>query len=230
MRPHVSNSVRKSVIALRAKGKTYREICTRLHLSIPQSTLSYWCKDITLNLQAKRRLQDRLETHLRDQRIIALQANLIRRNKYLYDVEQRVVHIGSNLKNKKIAKIILAALYWCEGKKSQTSSLMFGNSNPDIIRMFLSLLRASYNIDEKKFRCTLQGRADQRIRELERYWSKTTKIPVSQFYKARVDPRSTGKISRKQNYKGVCRIDYFSADIFHELEAIQKSLVTYMGL
>ena len=99
---------------------------------------------------------------------------------------------------------------------------MFGNSDPSIISLFMSLLRYCYNIDESKFRCTLQCRADQNTKKLEKFWSQITKIPLSQFYKARVDPRTIDKPSKKLNYKGVCRIDYFSADLFIELKQIAE--------
>jgi len=64
--------------------------------------------------------------------------------------------------------------------------------------------------------------ADQNIKKLEKFWSQVTKISLSQFYKARIDPRTIGKPSKKPNYKGVCRIDYFSADLFIELMQIPK--------
>jgi len=102
---------------------------------------------------------------------------------------------------------------------------MFGNSDPPIITLFLSLLRRCYNIDENKFRCTLQCRADQNIPKLEKFWSQVTKIPMPQFYKARIDPRTIGKPSRKPDYKGVCRIDYFSGDIFMELKQIMEVIL-----
>ncbi|PIR44326.1 hypothetical protein COV23_00575 [Candidatus Wolfebacteria bacterium CG10_big_fil_rev_8_21_14_0_10_31_9] len=97
---------------------------------------------------------------------------------------------------------------------------MFGNSDPNIIYLFLKLLRYCYDIDENKFRCTLQDRADQNIKKLEKFWRLVTKIPKKQFYKARIDPRTIGKISKKPEYKGVCVIDYFSADILNEFKKI----------
>jgi len=47
-----------------------------------------------------------------------------------------------------------------------------------------------------------------------------TKIPKSQFYKARIDKRTIDKPTKKVNYKGVCRIDYFSSDIRIELDQV----------
>ncbi len=122
---------------------------------------------------------------------------------------------------------MLAALYLREGAKTQNGSLRFGNPDPFIISLFLNLLRYCYKIDESKFRCTLQFRADQDIKNLERFWSKVTGISLTQFHKSRVDPRTKGKISRKKDYKEVCCIIYFSADTFIELIQIPK--IIYRG-
>lgn len=59
---------------------------------------------------------------------------------------------------------------------------------------------------------------------MEKFWSKITKIPFLQFYKTRIDNRTIGKLSKNKNYKGVCRIDYFSADLFLELMQIPKTI------
>ena len=100
--------------------------------------------------------------------------------------------------------------------------MIFGNSDPFIINLFLHLLRYCYNIDESKFRCTVQCRADQDTNRLENFWCRITKIPLVQFYKTRIDPRTIGKPSKKQNYKGVCRIDYFSAELFIEIKLVAE--------
>lgn len=59
------------------------------------------------------------------------------------------------MNNKDVKKIALAMLYLGEGGKKQRGSLMFGNSDPVIINLFLRYLRDCYNIDEKKFRFIL---------------------------------------------------------------------------
>ena len=93
--------------------------------------------------------------------------------------------------------------------------------------MFLHLLRFCYNIEESKFRCTVQCRADQDIAKLEKFWGKVTKIQRSKFYSTRIDPRTIGKKSENLEYKGVCVIYYFSADIFWDLMYIPK--IIYKG-
>ena len=216
-------NLKKKVIFLRKQGKTYGEIQKILKCKIPKSTLSFWCKNIELSNQQKLKIEVFVKRNIEKGRQKALRTNKLKREKYFHSIEERVGHLKNIIQNKDVAKIALAMLYLGEGSKTLKSSLTFGNSDPQIIRLFIDLLRSCYQIDERKFRCTLQARADQNIKELEEFWSTKTKIPLNQFYKARVDSRTIGKVSRKKDYKGVCRIDYFSADIFWELIYIMKS-------
>lgn len=154
---------------------------------------------------------------------MALIINRKKRTKYLKSIIDRNKNLASILNINKTAKVALAMLYLGEGsKKIKRGSLTFGNSDPFIVDLLLNLIRKCYNINEKKFRCTVLCRADQNIDKLENFWHKITKIPKSQFYKTRIDPRTIGKPSRNLNYMGVCKIDYFSADIFLDLMYIPK--------
>ncbi|MEK7147181.1 MAG: hypothetical protein AAB772_02910, partial [Patescibacteria group bacterium] len=154
--------------------------------------------------------------------IFVVCVNQQKREEYLQLVKNRIKHLNVIIKNPDVAKIALTMLYIGEGTKSHKGSLIFGNSDPKTINLFLRLLRFCYHIDENKFRCTLQCRADQNIKALEKFWSQTTGVPLRQFYKARIDPRTIGIPSKKPDYKGVCRIDYFSADIFNEIMKITE--------
>lgn len=208
-------------LALRKKGNTYTEISRALRVRISKSTLSYWCRNVNISPAYRPRIQEVIRKAGNRGRKLALLSLKTKRNKYLNSVRERVIHLTKSIKNIDTAKISLAMLYLGEGSKNK-SSLVFGNSNPEVIALFLKLLRYCYNMDERKFRCTVQCRADQNIKELEKFWATVTKISSKQFSKAQVDPRTIGKPSKKPNYKGVCRIDYFSADIFLELKIIAK--------
>lgn len=217
----MKNNIQTEAVNLRKTGKTYLEICSILGQKIPKSTLSYWSRGLKLSDKSIEKIKETTKINLNRARSKAVLTNKLKRQKYLKDIYEKNLHLLSLLDhNSDIAKIVLAILYLTEGAKHQKGSVMFGNSDPKIISLFLKLMRRCYNIDESKFRCTLQCRADQNINELEKFWSKTTDIPVNKFYKARVDPRSINKISRKKDYMGVCRIDHFSAHIFNELMII----------
>lgn len=215
---------KKRVIELRRSGKTYGEIRNIIGKDIPKSTLSLWCNKIYLTSEQKKRIDKMIIKNCEKGRAVAWEVNKKKREEYLKSVNSRVNHLAQLLKNKDNAKMVLATLYLGEGSKRNIGSLMFGNSDPNIITLYLKLLRFCYVVNEKKFRCTVQCRADQNIVRLEKFWSNITKISLNQFYKARVDPRTIGKKSKNLNYKGVCRIDYFSADVFTELMEIGRIL------
>jgi len=213
-------SYKKEAIALRKQGFTYSEIKNALGVLISKSTLSTWFKGLKLSANSQKRLSNAINERTKIAHRAALLSNKVKREKYLKGVENRVIHLKKFSDDIDIAKIILAVLYLGEGAKGARRSFMFGNSDPKVIRLFLKLLRECYVIDETKFRCTLQCRADQNIPFLEKFWRDVTNIPPAQFYKARIDARTIGKKSKKPEYKGVCRIDYFSADIYCEIEKI----------
>lgn len=212
--------LQQKVRTLRASGMTYAEIKGSLGKDIPKSTLSYWCRRVPLPPKYEEKIKELVINGASRGRAMALIVNKKKREAYLKSIKQSNLHIPNLLSNISVAKLVLSILYITEGSKKQRGSLMLGNSDPLIIRLFLRLLRLCYVVDEKKLRCTLQCRADQKIKELEEFWSKITNIPLNQFYKARIDPRTIDRPSKKPDYKGVCRINYFSADVFNELVII----------
>ncbi len=220
----MSNSaLRQEARDLRAKGLTYDEIKKTIGLSIPKSTLSTWCSGIKLSQNQAKRIANISKQRLVRAQQLAVSANKQKREEYFSAIERKYTGIEKAIvSDRKNILIALALLYLAEGSKGSVSRLTFGNSDPKIIALYLALLRRAYEIDELKFRCTLQCRADQNITQLQSFWSECTGIPLIKFYKARIDPRSIGKRTEKTDYKGVCRIDYFSANIYNELQVIAK--------
>lgn len=204
---------------------TYGQIKSYLNILIPKSTISYWCRKVKKPVQYSKNLKSVIASNLTKCRELAVKANKEKQRLYYESLYKANSNIREALNDRYIAKLILSVLYLAEGTKKQRSSLTFGNSDPGIIQLFLDLLRKSYTIDESKFRCTIQCRADQNIKKLEKFWSVKTGVPLSKFYKARIDSRTIGRTSRNKSYLGVCRLDYFSAHIFHELEIINKIIL-----
>jgi len=220
-----NEALRKKVVDLRRLGKTYSEIKSDVGLPIPKSTLSCWCRDIPMPVQAQKRIARLSQENLARGRAISLQTRVEARKEKERLVHKKNTGLYTLFRNDLNArKIALVMLYVAEGSKSDRGSLMFGNSSPDMIRLFLVLLRDVYEIDENKFRATVQCRADQDINTLQKFWSKVTKIPIRQFYKAQVDQRTANKPTRKPDYKGVCRIDYFSSNVDLELKWLAKTM------
>lgn len=99
---------------------------------------------------------------------------------------------------------------WCKGVKLPKS---YSNKILQINHRNLKKARV-------KALKTNQNKRNGYLKKLEKFWSSLTKIKPSQFYKAQIDVRTIGKKTIKLHYKGVCRIDYFNADIYNELKVI----------
>lgn len=204
----------------RSQGHTYREICKLLDEKVPKGTLSFWFKNIPMTTEYYQRIkglgfQNIYKAQAHNKKVLAERLNQLR--------DKNVPLI--QYINQPVGKLLLATLYWCEGNKYPGSrNLKFGNSDPGMINLFLTLLRNCYSIDENKFRLTIQCRADQNLSLLTDHWTKVTKIPLAQHYHPRIDRRSLGKPTQKIQYQGVCVIDYFDANLQCELQFLGEVL------
>lgn len=213
---------------LRAVGYTYTEIQEKLQFSIPKATCNNWFKAIPLSEEAKNRIIDKIKAAGSSGRAIAWSNTKKRRELLLKDTYSRVQKEFKDLDGY-TAKLCLAMLYLAEGAKSN-ECLRFGNSDPRIIQLYLRFFRTSFDVDESKFRCKVQCRADQDTKALEKYWSKITNIPLTQFKKAQIDKRTIGIPTKRADYKGVFVVDYYSNKIFLELKYISDIIYTRLIL
>lgn len=210
---------------LRTKGKTYSEIQDILKTKIPKSTLSYWCCEIKPPAWYKQKLEKINKKHLKKIRTLAFIVNKKKRIDYLVSLTNRNMDILKTLDSKK-QKLILSILYLAEGAKHKSSqTLSLANTNPAIIKFFITLLENCYNIDKSKYRVRVQCRFDQRTKPLEKFWQKVTGIKEKQFYPTYVDKRTKGKTTKKKNYMGVCTIHYFNTEIQLELELLANEVI-----
>jgi len=232
---HYSDEIKNSALQLRLKGLTNIEIQSKLRTKVPKSTLSFWFKNLKLSNDAEQRLIGLNLKHLSNIREKALKVNKLKRERFLQSIEYNNIPISVEISSLGCAKIALAMLFITEGSKSckRTGFLSFGNSNAEIVLLFLTLLKRCFDYNENKIRCTVQCRADQNVMELESYWVEITGISRDKFYKAQIDKRTNGKPTKKSNYKGVLRIDYFSSRIPYELENLAKLIynrLVYRGI
>ncbi len=227
--PRYASNIIEEARRLRSLGQTYGEIRHSLELHIPKSTLSEWCKNTSLPKDYVDRIARLNIVNLHKGREIAIGINRIKREEYFGQVHKTNTPIALVIDNKQTAKIALAMLCLGEASKSGNGSgFYFGNSNPKIITLFLELLKRSFDFKQEKVRCTVQCRADQNISALEEFWMEITRIPKSQFYKAQVDPRTIGKVTKKLDYKGVLRVDYFDSKVRHELESLSNLVYNHL--
>lgn len=118
--------------------------------------------------------------------------------------------------NTVLYKSLLATLYWAEGAKSKHSILIFANTDPRLIFLYITLLRQCYSIDETKFRVRIHLHNYHDEKKVKEFWSNLLNIPLTQFGKIYRKPRSKEKTYR-QNFGGICFVIYNSVYLREEI-------------
>jgi len=100
-------------------------------------------------------------------------------------------------------------LYWGEGTKLNKNSVRLGNTDPDLIKIFIRFLKTTYKIDESKLRFGLQIFTDMDHNNSQKYWRKVLGVPADKFYKTVVTPSSKIGTYRNKTRHGVLTV-YFN--------------------
>ncbi len=220
------SQLKEKVRKLRTEGKTFSEILKKINIDIPKSTLSNWCIGVSLPPWHQERIDKLNKKNFNKAQRAAWATNKIKRERLLMALLESSESLLDKLKDKDVRKMLLAVLYLGEGTKWRShSGLVLGSSDPDIICLYIKLLKMCYGLSLEKLRCRISYRADQNLHVLESYWSRVTGISLKNFYKTIPDPRTIGKPTRREEYKGVCVISCAGTHIQLELEAIPKLIL-----
>jgi len=214
--------IKEKAIKLRKQGYSIKEIAKIINIA--QGTSSSWVSSIELDLRAQERLKKR--------KILGQYKSInIAKKKKLRTQEQNNIKALSLLnnisKNKELYKLICSILFWTEGGKSTDSYVYFTNSDPTMVVLFVTLIRKSFPVQEGKFRALIHVHEYHNEREIKNFWSKITKIPISQFSKTYLKPHTQKRI--RKGYKGSIRIRYYDHKIALELRSIYNMFAKNLG-
>lgn len=216
---HIMKLQEKQIaIKLRKKGYSYNEILREI--SVSKSTLSSWLNDVVLSKSAKKRIENQFtKGQLKSQESIRNKTKV--KEKYAAEqAEKTLINVSFS---REMKKVICGILYWCEGAKSNKGSVAFTNSDPDMIRKFLEFFRASFQLDESKFRVCVHLHSYHKKDTVLQYWSEVTNIPLSQFIKPHL--KQTSGMYKKDGYQGCIRVAYNDVVVLRELLAIRDCLI-----
>lgn len=188
---------------LRQQGLSIIEI--EKLLSIPRSTLSGWLKDINLTEAHKLRLKQNSDIALVKARVKASQWHRAQKEIRVQTAKKAAQAVLNKVDiDDNIVELALAMLYLGEGAKSNTTAI--GNSNPMILKFFITVLRSKYGLSLEQIRCELHLRADQNPDNIKKYWSQELELPISNFRTVVFDQRTAGRPTYPE-YKGVCIVN-----------------------
>jgi hypothetical protein len=106
-------------------------------------------------------------------------------------------------------------LYWGEGTKSG-NSVVFSNSDPQMIKLFLKFLRNICGVDNSRLRILLHLYHDQNEKQLKNFWSKITGISINQFSKSYIHIAKGGNYKKISEY-GTVSLRYSDKELLNML-------------
>lgn len=196
---------------LRKMGKSYSEILKKVKVS--KGTLSIWLRDIKLAPEQKERLYKTLIQKGAYKGAKIKQENRIRKTEQIINEAKKEA--------RKLSKnpLFLAGLmlYWAEGDKAKNEIVKFSNSDPNMIDLMMKWFRTMCDVSEKKFRIALHIHELHHRKNIEKYWSKITNIPLTQFHKTFIKPTSL-KHRKNRLYNGTCAIRINDVNLFRKIK------------
>lgn len=191
---------------LRRRGFGIAEISKKLKK--PKSTISFWCRDISLTKTQLARLTAKSNQ--------AGLSQVLKNAERLRDRRQKdIVHFLA-LGKKEVGALterdllmVGLGLYWGEGYKQGNQEFGFSNSDPAMMQFFISFLKKIYQVETKDLiaRVSINHIHATREKAIKAKWSWYTKIPTSQFTKTSLIKTNSRKVyTRSENYLGTLRV------------------------
>ncbi|MFH0855622.1 MAG: hypothetical protein V1869_03835 [Candidatus Omnitrophota bacterium] len=165
---------------LRARGLSLGEISEKIKCS--KSSVSGWVRDIPLTAGQIARLkskQDRGRASAANHPNSPKQVWGKIRSDIVTSAIQEIPVVPSNL----ALKAVGAALYWGEGCKAVVNMVSFSNSDPEMVALMMKFFREICKVPKVKFRGAVRINPHLDKIKAEKFWSKVSGIPLTQFHK-----------------------------------------------
>lgn len=191
-------------------------------LNIAKSTVSLWSKGVEISNKGELRLEKLAEKF----RFRAKVAKERKKIKYLSIISRNCTVLRvKNIFSKDELKIFLALLFWGEGSKKDRR-LIFMNSDPEMIKAYLYLLRNSFKINKDKLRVVLHLHGYHNKKKQVDYWSKIAKIDKKYF--TIYNKPNSGK-RRRDDYQGCVSVRYGDVRILDEIHLIVRRFKKFIN-
>jgi hypothetical protein len=165
-------------IELRKKGWSMGEISRKINVS--KGSVSLWVGKIQLTSKQKKALSLKGHTKeaIENRRGSRLKNEKAKREIVINEAKAQVENISE-----RELWLLGIMLYWAEGRKTGRGMVQFSNSDPEMIKIMMVFFRKICKVPEDKFRGAIHIHPHLDYRKAEKYWSGTSGIPLSQFYK-----------------------------------------------
>ena len=193
-------------MALRRKGASIGVIADKLGVS--KSTASLWCKDIALSKSQIDALHAGMKKAGTRALLLAAEKKRAERIRNIERYSRRGARDVGRL-SKRDLFILGLGLYWGEGYKNGSEETAFTNSDPHMIRVFISWLERIYDVPKNTliFRISINKIHEKRIDSILRYWTDFLGVSKDQFTKPSFIQTPVKKIYKNNDqYYGILRV------------------------
>ncbi len=201
-------------IELRKQGMSFTQI--KEVVGVSNSTLSVWLRDYPLSKERIREL--RIVT---DQQIERTRESKSKtRNIRLLAVRSKAEKEIGTLTER---DLLIAGffLYWGEGSKTSHGTTSVSNTDPAVLRVFMSWLTL-LKVPKERLRVNLHLYNDMDINSEISFWSNELGLPISTFRKPYIKKSLRENITFFQRFThGTCNVIFENRDIF---EYVQQGL------
>lgn len=200
-----------AAVKLRKKGYSYTQI--KKQIKVSKSTLSIWCRDVTLSIEQTEELLKRKLRGSEKGRLISAKKNHEKRIEEInFLTSEGKKEVGKLTKRDRF--LIGIALYAGEGTKNDKQTV-FSNSDPKLIKFMINWFREFTNISNEKIRGRLWIHKNRDELKAKKFWSELCSIPLEQFNKSYIAENkvSSKKIRKKIHEYGVFGIAFANTKI-----------------
>ncbi|MDO8604299.1 MAG: hypothetical protein Q7K40_02785 [bacterium] len=140
---------------------------------------------------------------------------------YITEFAKKPFVLKKNLSQReKALKLAGVMLYWAEGAKGG-GTVKFVNSDPAMIKLFMSFLRVVCGISESRLKLLLHLYPDHNDKDLRKFWASITGVPESNFYQSYVHIGKTGTYKNKSIY-GTLAVNYSDKKLLTQINSWTK--------
>ncbi|MCX6787312.1 MAG: hypothetical protein NTY93_02180, partial [Candidatus Kaiserbacteria bacterium] len=182
-------------------------------IGVTKSSVSLWTKDIQLTSKQRQKLSEhgRSVESVERRRFARLTNERARRRVYFENAVSEIEDVSkSNL------FFLGTALYWGEGSKTQRGTVDFTNADPRSIQIMMKFFKEVCNVPNLKFRGHVILHPHLDSKKAERYWSRISNIPLTQFHKTSMQHNKAS-----QNKKDSLPFGTFSIGIYDTVLYLQ---------
>ncbi|MDR3083450.1 MAG: hypothetical protein LBV60_21455 [Streptomyces sp.] len=221
-RPRAKDDLRARARELRLQGWTYDQI--EVELGCSKSSISLWVRDLPKPERRDPTEQAKLAARKRWEHELAVREEQRQRTK-----AAAVAEIGKMTARELFMTGI--ALYWAEGTKdkpyARRESVLFVNSDPGVIRIFLAWLDL-LGVERERLRYRVMIHMTADIEGAKEYWAKVAGANASEFQKTTIKKHNPKTVRKNvgEDYRGCLVIRVLqSADLYRRIEGWWTGMV-----